>query len=233
MVSPRRGSNSMPASLRNDNRRTSGRHRAGQRERGGSGARSPGVGGGQYGRGGGRGRRPDRAGEGIVTGDVVNTTARIQSVAPVNSVAVSQQTYRATSRVFAYEPLARSPSRELWNRFAFGARRRPAPASGATSATVSGRPLLAASSRSRSRSGSSSARRSGAGRRSRRRCYKTSLSFLVVAGRIGVQLDLIRPAACAALVAAGLLSVLLFPLTALMLLRGAGQKREDLLEPAR
>jgi Kef-type K+ transport system membrane component KefB len=61
----------------------------------------------------------------------------------------------------------------------------------------------------------------------------TSLSFLVVAGQIGVQLDLIRPAAYAALVAAGLLSVLLFPLTALTLLRGAGQKREDLLRPAR
>ena len=61
----------------------------------------------------------------------------------------------------------------------------------------------------------------------------TSLSFLVVAGQIGVQLDLIRPAAYAALVAAGLLSVLLFPLTALTLLRAAAQKREDLLEPAR
>ena len=61
----------------------------------------------------------------------------------------------------------------------------------------------------------------------------TSLSFLVVAGQIGVQLNLIRPAAYAALVAAGLLSVLLFPLTALTLLRGAGQKPEDLLEPAR
>jgi Kef-type K+ transport system membrane component KefB len=61
----------------------------------------------------------------------------------------------------------------------------------------------------------------------------TSLSFLVVAGQIGVQLDLIRPAVYAALVAAGLLSVLLFPLTALTLLRGAGQKRDDLLEPAR
>jgi Kef-type K+ transport system membrane component KefB len=47
----------------------------------------------------------------------------------------------------------------------------------------------------------------------------TSLSFLVVAGQIGVQLDLLRPAVYAALVAAGLLSVLLFPLTALMLLR--------------
>jgi hypothetical protein len=49
---------------------------------------------------------PSKQGEGIVTGDVVNTAARIQSVAPVNSVAVSQQTYRATSRVFEYEPLA-------------------------------------------------------------------------------------------------------------------------------
>ncbi len=61
----------------------------------------------------------------------------------------------------------------------------------------------------------------------------TSLSFLVVAGQIGVQLDLIRPAAYAALVAAGLLSVLLFPLTALTLLRGAEQRPEDLLEAAR
>jgi Kef-type K+ transport system membrane component KefB len=61
----------------------------------------------------------------------------------------------------------------------------------------------------------------------------TSLSFLVVAGQIGVQLDLIRPPVYAALVAAGLLSVLLFPLTALTLLRGTEPKREDLLEPAR
>lgn len=49
----------------------------------------------------------------------------------------------------------------------------------------------------------------------------TSLSFLVVAGQIGVQLDLISPATYAALVTAGLLSVLLFPLTALRLLRRA------------
>jgi Kef-type K+ transport system membrane component KefB len=61
----------------------------------------------------------------------------------------------------------------------------------------------------------------------------TSLSFLVVAGQIGVQLDLIRPAAYAALVAAGLLSVLIFPLTALTLLRRGRQNREDLLDPAR
>jgi Kef-type K+ transport system membrane component KefB len=52
----------------------------------------------------------------------------------------------------------------------------------------------------------------------------TSLSFLIVAGQIGVQLDLIRPAAYAALVAAGLLSVLLFPVTALTLLRRAEEE---------
>ena len=44
-------------------------------------------------------------GEGIVTGDVVNTAARIESVAPVNSVAVSEQTYRTTTHIFEYEPL--------------------------------------------------------------------------------------------------------------------------------
>src|SRR6266487_2519760 len=59
----------------------------------------------------------------------------------------------------------------------------------------------------------------------------TSLSFLVVAAQIGVQLGLIRPAASAALIAAGLLSVLLFPLMALMLLPG-GEQKPDLLEPA-
>src|SRR6266550_457902 len=53
----------------------------------------------------------------------------------------------------------------------------------------------------------------------------TSLSFLVVGGQIGVQLDLIRPVVYAALVAAGLLSVLLFPLTALTLLRRPVSRR--------
>jgi Kef-type K+ transport system membrane component KefB len=55
----------------------------------------------------------------------------------------------------------------------------------------------------------------------------TSLSFLVVAGQIGVQLHLLRPAVYAALVAAGLLSVLLFPLTALMVLR-TGERSPEL-----
>lgn len=50
------------------------------------------------------GARPQE-GEGIVTGDVVNTASRLQGAAPVNGVAVSEQTYRATERIFDYEPL--------------------------------------------------------------------------------------------------------------------------------
>lgn len=48
----------------------------------------------------------------------------------------------------------------------------------------------------------------------------TSLPFLVAAADIGVELGELRPATGAALVLAGLLSVLLFPLIALTLLRG-------------
>jgi len=61
----------------------------------------------------------------------------------------------------------------------------------------------------------------------------TSLSFLVAAGQIGVQLDLLRPAVYAALVAAGVLSVMLFPLTALTLLRSAREEPRDVLQAAR
>ena len=47
----------------------------------------------------------------------------------------------------------------------------------------------------------------------------TSLSIPIVAGQIGVDLGLIRPTNYVALVAAGLLSVLIFPLVSLTLLR--------------
>ena len=50
------------------------------------------------------GARPE-LGEGIVAGDVVNTASRLQGAAPVDGVAVSEQTYRQTERVFDYEPL--------------------------------------------------------------------------------------------------------------------------------
>ena len=41
-------------------------------------------------------------GEGIVSGDVVNTAARLQSVAPVDGILVGEQTFRATERTIAY-----------------------------------------------------------------------------------------------------------------------------------
>jgi len=53
----------------------------------------------------------------------------------------------------------------------------------------------------------------------------TSLSIPVVAGQIGVDLGLIRPTNYVALVAAGLISVIVFPLVALTLLR-AGETHE-------
>ncbi|PWU24813.1 MAG: hypothetical protein C5B48_04490 [Candidatus Rokuibacteriota bacterium] len=65
------------------------------------------------------GARPE-LGEGFVTGDVVNTASRIQGVAPIDAVAVSEDTYRATSRVFEYEQLepaavkGKAEPLELW-----------------------------------------------------------------------------------------------------------------------
>ena len=46
--------------------------------------------------------RPD-AGEGVASGDVVNTAARLQSAAPVNGVLVDETTYRATRTAVDYE----------------------------------------------------------------------------------------------------------------------------------
>ncbi len=76
------------------------------------------------------GAQPER-GEGLVTGDVVNTAARIESAAPVNGVAVGEQTYRTTSHIFEYEPLepvsvkGKAESLALWRanavRIRFGA----------------------------------------------------------------------------------------------------------------
>ncbi|HEV8603496.1 MAG TPA: AAA family ATPase [Gaiellaceae bacterium] len=47
------------------------------------------------------GARPEE-GEGMASGDVVNTAARLQSAAPVNSILVDETTYRATGPVISY-----------------------------------------------------------------------------------------------------------------------------------
>jgi class 3 adenylate cyclase len=49
------------------------------------------------------GARPER-GEGIATGDVVNTAARLQTSAPPGSVVVGEQTYSTTRYAIDYEP---------------------------------------------------------------------------------------------------------------------------------
>jgi len=61
----------------------------------------------------------------------------------------------------------------------------------------------------------------------------TSLPFIVAAARVGMELGRLDQASGAALVAAGLLSVLLFPLAALTILRGAdtGKRADHRSEP--
>jgi class 3 adenylate cyclase/tetratricopeptide (TPR) repeat protein len=49
------------------------------------------------------GARPSE-GEGMASGDVVNTAARLQSAAPVNGILVDQTTYRSTQQPISYEP---------------------------------------------------------------------------------------------------------------------------------
>ena len=61
----------------------------------------------------------------------------------------------------------------------------------------------------------------------------TSLSFIVAASQIGLDLGLITQANGAALIAAGLLSVIIFPISALTLLRQAAQPVAELAAPER
>jgi Kef-type K+ transport system membrane component KefB len=61
----------------------------------------------------------------------------------------------------------------------------------------------------------------------------TSLSFLIVAGQLGVDLGLISAVNYTALVAAGLISVVVFPLVALGLLRQAGEGHRTTASRAR
>ncbi|HET9738222.1 MAG TPA: hypothetical protein VFP78_08870, partial [Solirubrobacteraceae bacterium] len=60
----------------------------------------------------------------------------------------------------------------------------------------------------------------------------TSLPFIVAATAIGMDLGLIDAAGSAALIGAGLLSVLLFPLGGLVLLRAPNPRRMYVPDPA-
>ncbi len=60
----------------------------------------------------------------------------------------------------------------------------------------------------------------------------TSLPFIVAATQIGVQLRIVSPTTSAALVAAGLLSVLIFPAAALSMLRRSAGTADDHRPPA-
>ena len=59
----------------------------------------------------------------------------------------------------------------------------------------------------------------------------TSLGFLVVVSQIGLELDLLTEGSAAALIAAGLVSVLVFPLTALTILRRMNRGTAPAVEP--
>jgi hypothetical protein len=59
----------------------------------------------------------------------------------------------------------------------------------------------------------------------------TSLPFIVAATTIGMELDLIAAAESAALIGAGLLSVLIFPITGLTLLRRGAPVTSSESEP--
>src|SRR5438477_9196774 len=48
-----------------------------------------------------------QSGEGMAAGDVVNTTARLQSAAPVNGILVGETTYRSTRNVIDYDEVER------------------------------------------------------------------------------------------------------------------------------
>jgi class 3 adenylate cyclase/tetratricopeptide (TPR) repeat protein len=73
------------------------------------------------------GAHPER-GEGFVTGDVVNTASRLQGIAPINGVAVSEPTFRQTARVFTFarlEPVTvkgKSEPLQVWQPLAARAR---------------------------------------------------------------------------------------------------------------
>ena len=106
------------------------------------------------------------AGEGMASGDVVNTASRLQAAAPPNGVLVDDTTRRATRAIIDFA--ARSPSRRKARRSgsASGRRSRRAPVSASISSSTSAPNSSGGSSRS-----TSWPVRSGARARSARRSW--------------------------------------------------------------
>ena len=78
--------------------------------------------------------RPD-AGEGMASGDVVNTAARLQSAAPVNGIIVDETTYRATRAAIDYEDATPVEAKGKSEPILVWLADRAHPASGSTSRT--------------------------------------------------------------------------------------------------
>ena len=79
-----------------------------------------------------------RPGEGdaMVSGDVVNTAARLQAAAPVDGVLVGEATFRATERTIVYEEAPAVDARGRLGRSPSGGPSSPAPVSGSTSSKL-------------------------------------------------------------------------------------------------
>ena len=67
------------------------------------------------------GARPAE-GEGMASGDVVNTAARLQAAAPVNGILVDETTYRATDQMITMSSASPSRRRARSNRSPSGSR---------------------------------------------------------------------------------------------------------------
>ena len=100
--------------------------------------------------------RPE-TGEGMASGDVVNTAARLQNAAPVNGILVDETTYRATRQVVDYEEASAVEAKGKAEPIPVWEAQVPAPVSASTSRTRRARSSSAASASSTSSAARSSA----------------------------------------------------------------------------
>ena len=149
--------------------------------------------------------RPE-TGEGMASGDVVNTASRLQAAAPVNGILVDETTYRATERAIDFERPSRSRRRgsasrcAVWEARRGGARVRRRRQRGAATPLVGRRAGARAARRRRSTRAKSerSTQLRHTGRRTRDRQEPAGRASC--SGRLGAdpELDHLAPGAVAA-----------------------------------